>query len=306
MKRNEDRTRLPAGFLSALKRVCDREWGLPPTFMDDLKRVYETVEDFAPEELRRLGDTLKKPLEDCRKRLEETLSRLPQDHPILCPVSLYGAMGLGRFETAHTRTLAWLLDPRKEHGFGVALLESLLRAVTGQEGPLPITVQEVRAEYFYRTGRDKGSGRMDVWVKGRWAEGGTQTAGRQWLLVIEAKIDASEGEHQLIAYEKAIKRLYPGIPESEVHRVFLTPKGKDPESAGAHWNSLSFFKMAQIFCSRYDFLRTKPGADFLRLYIAGVLRDILDPPIGRESILHDPFGALSFLTGIGPQEGERT
>ena len=34
-------------------------------------------------------------------------------------------MGYGRLETAHTRTMAWLLG-EEEHGFGSRLLEALL------------------------------------------------------------------------------------------------------------------------------------------------------------------------------------
>jgi hypothetical protein len=108
---------------------------LSSLFLADLDRVY--VEDCSPA----LGDA-ESDLDELagqfsdwraakRKQIRALLSSLPEDDPIRCPISLLGTLDFGRLETAHTRTLAWLLDPGREHGFGAHLLRSLLAHVRG-------------------------------------------------------------------------------------------------------------------------------------------------------------------------------
>ena len=217
---------------------------------------------------------------------------LPEDDPLCCPISLFGVMQHGRLETAHTQVLAWLLDPKKEHGFGDGLLRSLLSVLVGGAGLDPsvlIRVEATHAEFPFEEGR------LDVLALGEFSRP-DGSAGR-WLLLIEAKIDANEGEHQLKKYDKWVGRHSHG---REVFRVFLTPEGRAPETAEELWTSLSFLQLACIFRAKYKDLGNRPGYHFLRHYLTGVLKDICqwDIPVREPETCEDPYNFVEYLRTV--------
>ena len=138
----------------------------------------------------------------------------------------------GRLETAQTRALAWLLG-NKERGFGAQLLEALVLHLP-ESGAVRLTrVERVESEVPIRCGPSlKDAGRIDVLAEGAWDEAGMEAS---WLLVIEAKIDAGEGEEQLSSYDGWID----GQTHTRKLRVFLTPNGQTPRT-GTEWQTLSF------------------------------------------------------------------
>jgi len=132
-------------------------------------------------------------------------------------------MDFGRLETALTRALAWLLD-KEEHGFGSSLLDALLRHLLDGRAIHLTEVEKAASEYLIQCGPSSlDAGRIDVLAEGRWVESGKEA---RWRLVIEAKIDAWEGEDQLSKYDDWIES---NTQTEEVVRVFLTPDGRQPE-----------------------------------------------------------------------------
>ena len=290
---------LPRALIADLKRVYDLESVLPPALIGELKHVYETeASDESVKELEALGEVLKKWRKNCFDTLQSEFAKLPPDHPLKCPVSLYSASGHGLDEVVHTRTLAWLLDPKEKHGFKTVLLEALLQFASEKSGRLRVRGNDVtaRPERPYHSPRGEDAGRMDVWVEGRWAPGRTEPIGRQWLLVIEAKIGASEGPAQLKRYDKEIKRWGDKNPDARAFRVFLTPKGDPATTSKENWCKLSFLKLANLLWKRRDWLKEKAGFYFLRYYIAGILADVLHYTIGEEEFeKQEPLEALRVL-----------
>jgi PD-(D/E)XK nuclease superfamily len=221
---------------------------------------------------------------NCTIELKKELQSLPKDHPLHCPIGLFGPMGLGRLEVAHTRTLCWLLNPKAEHGFKNELLKAFLSKVDGHPA-MPRSISCVDAERFYRNSDENDCGRTDIWIEGKW------NGRKQWLTVIEAKVDASEGERQLDRYDKQIKpRRDSGW---EIQKIFLTPKGIQPQGENDHWKTLSFGNLARAFLTRVSELRDKPGYDVFRLYVAGIFRDIL-------GLRQNPYSLLAFLKNAEP------
>lgn len=218
-------------------------------------------------------------------QLSERLERLPEDDPLRCPVSLFGTMDYGRLETAHTRALAWLLDPRKEHGFGSVLIDALLSRISGKS--LPTEVRRVEGELPLG-----GHGRLDLFVEGDWI--GADGQRNPWALLLEAKIDAWEGDDQLSRYERWLDKhaLSHGC---ETFRVFLAPIGRHSDTSTQDWSSLSFEELAETFRSVLGKLTRTPGYHFLRYYLAGVLRDVCQWPIPIRSDCPDPYSVLSYL-----------
>jgi hypothetical protein len=287
-------------FLADLKAVAPPlpANSLSPGFLQELAAADEAARETANrespsnDELGFLAERFRRWRSQTEKDLKGLLRRLPEDDPLRCPISLFATMDYGRLETAHTWALAWLLDPTKEHGFGSKLLEALLVHVRRRH--LPVQVHQVANERFIDLpGKSDVTGRIDVLSEGDWID----RDGRRipWLLVIEAKIEASEGEEQLSRYEDWLD-LYED--DREVLRVFLTPDGRSAETAEQEWFPLKFQELAEIFRTASDQLRDKPGYHFLRFYLAGVLRDVCRLAFPIRSETDDPYSVLNYLKRV--------
>jgi hypothetical protein len=275
-------------LLTDLKRYSAMKDSLPSGFVSDLEKAYD-AEVLGPNAMQRLDATLRSWYKRCAKHLASELKKLPPLHPIKCPISVLDTRGFSRLEVAHTRTLAWLLDPTKEHGFSDALIRGLVCELGTAGIPPRLHGVKVKAERFFRDSDTEGVGRTDVWVE-------AVRNDRPWLLVIEAKIDAQEGSDQLASYNKAIadwERTH--VDCQETTRVFLTPDGREPSSGSPEWKPLSFKSMARAFCRTLSSLRGREGYHFLRFYLSGVFRDILDLPTGTNAGDHNRYKLLAYL-----------
>lgn len=163
------------------------------------------------------------------------LIELPKDDPLKCPISLFRPRGYGRLETAHTRTLAWLLDDEGEHDFKTTLLAALLSRQCGRECSDGLKVERVESEYVI-----DAKSRLDVLAEGTWEDGNQGS----WILVIEAKVDWREGEEQLSKYEEWVRS---NAANRKPFLVFLTPDGREPETGSQEWKALSFLELVRVF-----------------------------------------------------------
>ena len=267
----------------------------PSAFLADLAAVAPSARAAAARPERRLSfdlGSLAQRLDDWREAsLRAVRSRLKEvlpDDPLRCPISLFGTMDFGRLERAHTNTLAWLLNPSREHGFGSRLLEALLNRVAGDFAN--VEAVNVLSECAGPTRHDTGRGRIDVLATGYW----TRDLGRReaWLLAIEAKIGALEGKDQLSDYEDWTEKQCPY--GTRLH-VYLTPDRRPPESGRGKWHQLSFQDLASTFRVQLNGLHDRPGYHFLRYYLSGVLQDICkwNVPIGDDCT--DPYSLLDYL-----------
>jgi hypothetical protein len=301
-------SRISAAFLADLDVVCPKaDDGKPPlNFVKDLEGAYAYARAFSRQQpvvpmadLTSLAEDLKAWRSHHQRLLEQYLAQLPCDDPLLGPVSLFGTMDYGRLETAHTRTLAWMLDDL-EHGFGFQLLEALLLHLLEGRRIRLTRVDKVESEYLVYCGpAGAEAGRFDVLAKGCWEEMGKEVS---WLLVIEAKIDAEEGEEQLSKYDDWLERY---SQATEVFRVFVTPNGRAPWTSSAEWQALSFVDLASVF-RRVSGLQDRAGYHFLRYYLTGVLRDICGLPVPISLDCENPYAAIDYLQsvmGIGETEG---
>jgi hypothetical protein len=263
---------------------------LSAAFLSDLKIVYDILPVASDANLLLLANRFLDWRSVTKEFVRNRLVRLSDDDPLRCPISLFRTMDSGRLEVAHTRTLAWLLDPNKEHGFGTALLAALLGWCTGTTISSPhVHVDYVAGEYPLEG--SAGKGRLDVLAKGQWESAGGHPV--RWILVIEAKIGAWESEGQLGKYDKWLLAHAEGC---EAYRIFLTPDGREPEGGCDDWKPLRFLKLVQIFRRAYGKLGKAPGFHFLRFYLAGVIQDVchLRQNVGDESA-DDPYAVASYL-----------
>lgn len=265
---------------------------LSTAFLSDLALVHASLPVASDANLQFLANRF----HDWRKVTQEFvrnhLKDLNDDDPLRCPISLFRTMDYGRLETAHTRTLAWLLDPKKnaEHGFGDALLAALLVQLAELDHFDCLYVEQVASEHPVEA--SVGSGRLDLIAKGEWEKAGNRV---RWVLVIEAKVDAWEGEGQLNKYDDWLRANSEG---RETYRVFLTPDGRVPDDECDEWRPMSFLRLVQIFGKVYRKLRTASGFHFLRFYLAGVLQDICGWPGHISAEAPDPYSVASYLKTV--------
>src|SRR4051812_31434063 len=102
-------------FVDDLARIHAtlRPQPLPATFISDLTRIHATLLVASDVNLQWLADSFQKWRATTTDLVKKLLVKLPDDDPLRCPISLFRTMDYGRLETAHTRTLAWLFDPKK-------------------------------------------------------------------------------------------------------------------------------------------------------------------------------------------------
>jgi hypothetical protein len=264
-------------------------------FLADLKAVFESEGSVDPESyIPLLSARLNEVRSQSIRRMEDYLSTIPEDDPLRCPISLFGTLGLGRLETAHTNALAWLLHPRKDHGLGIHLLDALLSHLIKTDDYTQVQVTELLPEYRIVFGNEY-LGRLDVFGTGTWvASNGAST---NWLLAIEAKIDASEGDKQLENYDKWLDAY---CADQQVFRVFLTPEGRHPEAEVSGWHPLSFLDLVRVFRKPFEVLRDRTGFYFLRYYLTGILKDICRwrIPWGSAESCEDPYGFVDYLQTV--------
>jgi hypothetical protein len=138
-----------------------------------------------------------------------------------------------RYEIRHTNTLAWLLDPEGNHGLGDTFLRSFLREA------LPGTVLAVvlphllnakgeltiHREYRIQKSSDQGGNSaraLDILI-----EHG------EFLIAVEAKIDAGQSNGQLTAYQRGLNDTIQYRQQCK-HFLYLTLH-EDPLDSKSDW-----------------------------------------------------------------------
>jgi hypothetical protein len=269
-------------FLADLNFVFGR---LTNGFLEDLQRVNARMQASIQNGLTALATQFDQERAVARQFLRDEIGKLPVDDPLRCPISLFRTMDFGRLETAHTRTLAWLLDPRKEHGFGTVLMQAILAHLFKTQID-DLKVSLVAAE------QPLPGGRFDVFATGTWTVANLRP---DWVMVIEAKVDAGEGESQL---EKYSKWLDANHPEREQIKVWLAPPDRAAASEAEGWISLDFGTLARIFRKVYTGLRGTEGHHFLKFYLAGLLQDVCRVPHPILPDAPDPYFVADYLRSI--------
>ncbi|MGF6644272.1 PD-(D/E)XK nuclease family protein [Paraburkholderia sp. GAS82] len=162
-------------------------------------------------------------------------------------------------ELRHTTTLAWLLDPRENHGLGDHFLRGFLKSVCEAASDhttllryetdsnaivrvhAELQMQQVQRDRIIpdfdedrysdvpvNAALERGKRRIDLLVEGQ-----------GWAVAIEAKIGASEGEGQLDAYRTPL-RLWAQQTDRELLLIYLTIDEQD--SRGDDWINAQWSK----------------------------------------------------------------
>lgn len=251
-------------------------------FVDDLSRTVERLRRSEPEETsapqqqarlaflpdleRVLAEASGRARSRARDIVAAHLDRVPGS-PLVGSVSVFRALGFRRDEVSHTQSLAWLLDPQQDHGFGDALLRRFVGAVTCDGD---VDLERLRAFILAQaTTRARATAeyslsatcRADVIVEGH------ASGADGWSLVVEAKIDASERKNQL-------SELLATAPHPHRLGVFLSVDGGHGTTADHAWARLSYRTWSRHLIAAIPDLAGTRGLPFLRMYITGLLEDV--------------------------------
>lgn len=222
--------------------------------------------------------------------------------PMASAVTLFGPMDESRRERAQTMALAWLLDGNNPtHGFGWALLEGLLTRLRNYRKRSEhcfskiFSVESAWVTPEYRAGE---FGRIDVYVEGTYRFRGREV--RSFIVAMEAKIDAPEGDAQTTRYDEFLDRKH-GERDVDVFRVFVSPSKRDIEAESGHWQKVSFLELGSVLwrAARDNALQDRQGAAYLRLYVAGLFQDLEGIPLPITGVPRDIYRAIKTAKAAG-------
>lgn len=155
--------------------------------------------------------------------LQSDASELERIEGLLDRFNVFEAIGFVTQEIMHSRFLAFLLDPKQNHGLDDLFLKGFLQKVSGitdgaslsrafnsaDDGNLGQT--KVQTEVY------TGDGRIDILL--------LNEVGR-WAVIVENKVRTTEHSDQLGKYHRFVKQSHPDL---QTVGVYLTPHGAAPE-----------------------------------------------------------------------------
>jgi len=205
----------------------------------------------------RLSGALHKTRENARRLVDAHRATFP-DSPLFCTCPLLRPLGQSRRELSVTQVLGWLLDPNAEHRFGGLLLRAFLSTLIDSEAAREICSADDLSISVYTEFELNGTNRADILI-----------ASQTNAVVIEAKIDASEGHAQTERYRRDFGKSFPLCTY-----VFLTPHGNQAMSAG--FTSLRYLELARVLMLVLPAGRGAEGFHYARYFLAGLLEDLCE------------------------------
>lgn len=213
-------------------------------------------------------------LPDNRAKVVEVLSRYPD---LLTPINEH------RSETCHTRALSYFLGQRFPHAQDCAA--AIMRVALNRHPPAEhrLDAKQTKAELYV-----PDVGRLDVFFRYG-----------PWHVVIEAKIDAAEGEGQREKYADWLDR----IGGKRGLLIYLTPEDRQepqantsaasPKIAKVTYRELTFTQLLRewLFVAARQ---VDPLAEYLGAYLKSVAMHLCGKPLAE----HGNFGDWSVATRL--------
>ncbi len=132
--------------------------------------------------------------------------------------NIFEAVGVVRQELRHSDFLAYLLDPKENHGLEDSLVKELLRRVLVTAGDIPVSVAAEELEQWDLI-------RVEVRREWQFIDILLLDEDHELAVIIENKIDTIEHSGQLKRYYEIVEQYYPGW---RVIAMYLTPSGDPP------------------------------------------------------------------------------
>ena len=148
----------------------------------------------------------------------------------LSKFNIFHATDMGKREIKHTKFLAYLLNPRGAHGLGDRfLIEFIRNAFRQSENCNFLDLRFSEAEINCEVNLGKNFGRIDILLSI------PTKSERTCIIAIENKLEAQQGNEQLIKYQDGITEKYQANKNYITHFFYLT---QNPEEADEPWVSV--------------------------------------------------------------------
>jgi hypothetical protein len=174
----------------------------------------------------------------------------------LTSFNFFEAIGAQRREVRHSDFLAFLLNPRGNHGLGDAFLRRFLK-------------QSLETSFNY-----PGPSNFQIERETRNVDIFLHDDKNRLAVIIENKIDSDEHDNQLERYWDESVDIYPGF---QMFGVYLTPEGEKPEGSN-HYSPFSYSSVANLIEEILgdEKITRSPAVELaLRHYVEMLRRDIV-------------------------------
>ncbi len=175
---------------------------------------------------------------------EASKKRNESQRTIAEDLNIFEILGFTDDEVRHSKFLAWLLDHEGTHAQGNLFFRYFLKFAE-----LDVTYADV--PYKVKTEVKHEESRIDIEIKSE----------KNFLIHIENKVSASEGDMQLLRETKDLERKSSELEVNpkNAHALYLTPEGELPDEAGK-FKALSWRRVAdavKVFVSEAKAERAK-------------------------------------------------
>lgn len=188
---------------------------------------------------------------DCLSPLNEWTSQF----------NMFDILKITKSEIRHSNMLAWLMNPKENHGFGDGVIKGIIQYVTGNFDGINVfdnLLMDFNNFSIHREWRH-----IDILAV---------SDEENFVLCIENKIDAKEHDNQLNRYKKIVDETFP-----EYRKIFLllSPEGME-SSDMEHWCPMSYIDLINIIEQEKKKARLLPDAALLiDNYLEAVRRDVV-------------------------------
>ena len=108
--------------------------------------------------------------------------------------NIFSVLNVQRKEVRHSAFLSALLDPNGEHGLGNKFLSDFIKNIVHQQKNIGFDWDCNDVYVNTEEPTDEKDGRMDIYLRSK-----------KTIVIVENKIDAKDGEKQLIRYDNHAK-----------------------------------------------------------------------------------------------------
>lgn len=129
-------------------------------------------------------------------------------------IQIWSVAGLGKNEVRNVSVLAWMLDPKQTHGFGLAVYRALMSCLAARHAgafPIPIEPAETYTVATEKYSLNDSQDRVDVILEGT-----------DFLVFIECKIYSSEGREQILRYIRTLEKRANYLGKKRFALIYLT------------------------------------------------------------------------------------
>lgn len=180
--------------------------------------------------------------------------------------NIFSALAIERKELRHSNFLAYILDPRENHGLKDIALRKLLRDIFSESKAINRTIFD--ADYIdFQT----------IEIRREWRNIDVLIILNDDIILIENKVDTVDHSNQLKRYRKIAEEAF---PKKHRHYVYLTPFGGDPQDAESRdsYINYSYLQISEIIESilkLYNNSISQKISFYLSDYLTTVKRELL-------------------------------